>query len=40
MTVYDWFDIEKDARETDVSGFITKPLKIDELLNELRRFVD
>jgi len=26
LTAYDWGDIEKEAREADVTGFITKPL--------------
>ena len=31
LTAYDWFDIEKEAREAGVTGFISKPLFLSDL---------
>ena len=38
LTAYDWVDIEKEAREAGVTGFISKPLFPSELQRELRQF--
>ena len=38
LSAYDWSDIEEQARQSGVSGFLTKPFyrfKICRLLNEL-----
>ena len=35
LTAYDWFDIEKEAREAGVTGFIKKPLFTSDLYRTL-----
>ena len=37
LTAYDWFDVEKEAREAGVTGFISKPLFPSDLHGELLR---
>lgn len=38
ISAYDWSEIEKEAREAGISGFITKPLFKSTLYYGLRRF--
>ena len=38
LTAYDWSDIEKEAREAGVTGFISKPLFPSDLQKTLRQF--
>ena len=38
LTAYDWIDIEKEAREAGVSGFISKPLFPSDLQKILLKF--
>lgn len=37
LTAYDWYDIEKEAREAGVTAFCSKPLFISELYDVLRK---
>ena len=38
LTAYDWSDIEKEAKEAGVTGFISKPLFPSDLQRTLRQF--
>lgn len=40
LTAYDWYDIEKEARETGVTAFCSKPLFLSELYNVLKNAED
>lgn len=40
ISAYDWSDIESDAREAGVSGFISKPLFTSTLFYGLKQFVN
>ncbi|MCR5303422.1 MAG: response regulator [Lachnospiraceae bacterium] len=39
ISAYDWTEIEKDAREAGVNGFIPKPLFKSTLYHELRKYI-
>ena len=40
ISAYDWGEIEHDAREAGITGFIAKPLFKSTLFNSLRQFAD
>ena len=40
ISAYDWADIEEDARNAGITGFISKPLFKSTLFNSLRQFAD
>lgn len=40
ISAYDWGEIEHDAREAGITGFISKPLFKSTLFNSLRQFAD
>jgi len=40
ISAYDWGEIEHDAREAGITGFIAKPLFKSTLFNSLRQFTD
>ena len=40
ISAYDWGEIEHDAREAGITGFISKPLFKSTLFNSLRQFSD
>ncbi len=40
ISAYDWAEIEHDAREAGITGFISKPLFKSTLFNSLRQFAD
>ncbi len=40
ISAYDWGEIEHDAREAGITGFIAKPLFKSTLFNSLRHFAD
>ncbi len=40
ISAYDWTEIEGDAREAGINGFISKPLFKSTLFNSLRQFTD
>ncbi|MEZ3436454.1 MAG: response regulator [Lachnospiraceae bacterium] len=40
ISAYDWSDIEEEAAEAGIHGFISKPLFKSNLYAELRRFID
>ena len=40
ISAYDWTEIEDDAREAGITGFISKPLFRSTLFNSLRQFTD
>ncbi len=40
ISAYDWAEIEHDAREAGITGFISKPLFKSTLFNSLRQFTD
>lgn len=40
ISAYDWAEIEHDAREAGITGFIAKPLFKSTLFNSLRQFTD
>ena len=40
ISAYDWTEIEDDAREAGITGFISKPLFKSTLFNSLRQFTD
>lgn len=40
ISAYDWSEIEADAREAGVTGFISKPLFKSTLYHGLRKFID
>lgn len=39
VSAYDWADIEEEAREAGVNGFIMKPLDQNRLINSFKNFV-
>ncbi len=40
ISAYDWNDIEKEAKEAGVTGFISKPLFKSTLYHELRKYIE
>ena len=40
ISAYDWGEIEQDARQAGINGFISKPLFKSTLFNALRQFAD